>query len=153
MNEVSIINFLVKYCLVGAVGFLLALKFFNCIGTFFAISLQLISSILLITNFYLDHAGLSMNLLYAYIFLASLDKPIRKYFLSRWIPAVESHHTNSMVRVVMSVGLLLGLLTNSAILIQKPFRYTLSLPFLIAGCARILSGLSTGCLIAFKRNK
>lgn len=150
LSESEIIGFLLRCCIVGAIGYLLSQKLFNCLGAMLSICLQIVSSILLIIIFSIDHASISMHLFYAFFFLAQLDNPVRKHLISSLIPSAHALSSKNVAHLARSVGLILGLLANSGIMTQMPVRFIVSLPFLIAGCARILSEVASGALLVLK---
>lgn len=149
LSKGEIVSFLVRCCICGGIGYLLSKKIFNCLGAKVSRCIQIASSIFLILVFQLDDASLSFYLFFAYFFLAQLDNPLKKHLIINLIPRDHALTSTNVARLANSLGLVLVLIIHTIIMISRPERFLLHLPFLIAGSARIFSGVMSGLLLVF----
>jgi hypothetical protein len=113
----EIVSFLVRCCICGGIGYLLSKKIFYCLGAKVSRCIQIASSIFLILVFPLDDASLSFYLFFAYFFLAQLDNPLKKHLIINLIPRDHALTSTNVARLANSLGLVLGLIVNTIIMI------------------------------------
>ena len=83
-----------------------------------------------------------------------MDVPARQTYVSLMVSSGERSAANGITNIARSVGLTFGLAINGLFFDSDPESLMFSLPFLIAGGAKIVYGITLGfCFLWNKKRK